>query len=150
MMTLRLNICYDLTKTELVAKFKNVNICEDVVCTPSNEEPKTVIDRAENADVLIITDKCAAVETLDKKENVYIVYMGNYTDIADFADKADDVWSADEAYDFIVMRFERFVSIIYDKFKAWTFRYLLDIPKKNYGNWTKSSGRSSNRDSPLT
>ena len=125
MMTLRLNICYDLTKTELVAKLQNANIGEDIVCYPSSEEPKAVIDRAENADVLIVTDKCAVVETLDKKENVYIVYMGNYTDIADFADKADDVWSADEAYDFTVKRFERFVSIIYDKYKAWTFNYLL-------------------------
>ena len=95
MMTLRLNICYDLTNTELVAKLQNANICEDIVCYPSNEEPKAVIDRAENADVLIVTDKCAVVKTLDKKDNVYIVYMGNYTDIADFADKADDVWSAD-------------------------------------------------------
>ena len=126
MMTLRLSICYDLTNTELVAKLQNANFCEDIMCYPSNEEPKAVIDRAENADVLIVTDKCAVVETLDKRENVYIVYMGNYSDIADFAGKADDVWSADEAYDYTVIRFERFVSVIYDKFKAWTFKYLLD------------------------
>ena len=126
MMTLRLNICYNLTNAELVTKLQKVKVCEDIVYYPSNDEPKAVIDRAENADVLIVTDKCAVVETLDRKDNVYIVYIGNYNDIADFADKADDVWPADEADDFTVIRFERFVSIIYDKFKAWTFRYLLD------------------------
>ena len=126
MMTLRLNICYDLAKTELVAKLQNVYICEEVVCHPSNEEPKAVIDKTENADVLIVTDKCAVVEAIDKKENVYIIYMGNYADIADFADKADDVWPADEADDFVVRRFERFLSILYEKHRAWTFNYLLD------------------------
>ncbi|MCH5262335.1 MAG: diguanylate cyclase [Lachnospiraceae bacterium] len=126
MMTLRLNICYDLSKTELVAKLQKVYICEEVVCNPSNEEPKAVIDKTENADVLILTDKSTAVETVDKKENVYIIYMGNYVDIADFAHKADDVWPADEAYDFTVMRFERFLSIMYEKHRAWTFNYLLD------------------------
>ena len=126
MMTLRLNICYDLTKTELVEKLQTVNTCDEVVCSPSKEEPKAVIDKTENADVLIVTDKSATVETLNKKENVYIVYMGNYTDIADFADKADDVWPADEAYDFTLIRFERFISILYDQHRAWTFSYLLD------------------------
>ena len=126
MMTLRLNICYDLTNTDLVAKLQNARSCEEVVCSPSNEEPKAVIDKTENADVLIVTDKCAVVEAIDKKENVYIIYMGNYADIADYADKADDVWPVDEAYDFTLMRFERFLSIMYDKHKAWTFNYLLD------------------------
>ena len=126
MMTLRLNICYDLTNKELVAKLQNVYICEEVVCHPSNEEPKVVIDKTENADVLIVTDKCAVVETLDKKENVYIIYMGHYADIADFAHKADDVWPADEADDFTVMRFERLLSTMYEKHRAWTFSYLLD------------------------
>ena len=126
MMTLRLNICYDLTKTELAAKLQKVYICEEVVCHPSSEEPKVVIDKTENADVLIVTDKCAMVESIDKKENVYIIYMGNYADLADYADKADDVWPADEADDFIVMRFERFLSIMYEKHRAWTFNYLLD------------------------
>ena len=125
-MTLRLNVCYDLTKTELVAKLQDVYICEEVVCHPSNEEPNVVIDKTENADVLILTDKCAAVETIDKKENVYIVYMGSYADIADFAHKADDVWPADEADDFTVMRFERLLSMMYEKHRAWTFNYLLD------------------------
>ena len=126
MMTLRLNICYNLSKTELVAKLQKTSFCEEIVCYPSNEDPKAVIDSSENADVLIITDKCAAVETLEKKENVYIVYMGNYADIADFSHKADDVWPADEAYDFTLMRYERFISVLYDQHKAWTFRYLLD------------------------
>ena len=126
MMTLRLNICYDLTNTELVAKLQTVTTCDEVVCSTSKEEPKAVIDKTENADVLVVTDKSATVETLDKKENVYIVYMGNYTDIADFADKADDVWPVDEAYDFTLIRFERLISILYDQHKAWTFRYLLD------------------------
>ena len=126
MMTLRLNVCYDLTKTELVAKLQTVKFYGEIVCHPSNEEPKAVIDKTENADVLIVTDKCTVVETLDKKENVYIVYIGNYTDIADFADKADDVWPADESYDFTMMRFERFISILYDQHRAWTFSYLLD------------------------
>ena len=125
-MTLRLNVCYDLTKTELVAKLQDVYICEEVVCHPSNEEPNVVIDKTDNADVLILTDKCAAVETIDKKENVYIVYMGSYADIADFAHKADDVWPADEADDFTVMRFERLLSMMYEKHRAWTFNYLLD------------------------
>ena len=126
MMTLRLNICYDLTNTDLVAKLQNARSCEEVVCSPSTEEPKAVIDKTENADVLIVTDKSAVVEAIDKKENVYIIYMGNYADIADYADKADDVWPVDEAYDFTLMRFERFLSIMYDKHKAWTFNYLLD------------------------
>ena len=126
MMTLRLNICYDVTKTELAAKLQNANMSEEVVCCPSNEEPKAVIDKAENADVLIVTDKCAVVETLNKKENVYIIYLGNYADIANFTDKVDDVWPADEADDFTLIRFERFISILYDQHKAWTFRYLLD------------------------
>ena len=126
MMTLRLNVCYDLTKTELVEKMQKVYICEEVVCHPSNEDPNAVIDKTENADVLIVTDKCAVVEAINKKENVYIVYMGNYADIADYADKADDVWPADEADDFTVTRFERFLSILYEKHRAWTFNYLLD------------------------
>ena len=126
MMTLRLNICYDLAKTDLVAKLQKVYICEEVVCQPSNEEPKAVIDKTENAAALIVTDKCTVVEMLDKKENVYIVYIGNYADIANFADKADDVWPVDETDDFTVMRFERFLSILYEKHKAWTFNYLLD------------------------
>ena len=45
MMTLRLNICYDLAKTELVEKMQNVYICEEVVCHPSNEEPNVLIDK---------------------------------------------------------------------------------------------------------
>ena len=126
MMTLRLNICFDLTDKELVEKLQKINFYEEIVCHPLNEEPQAVIDKAENADVLIVTDKCAVVETLDKKENVYIIYMGNYTDIAGHADKADDVWPAGEAHEFTLKRFERFVSIMDDKHKAWTFRYLLD------------------------
>ena len=75
MMTLRLNICYDLTNTELVAKLQKANFCEDIVCHLSNEEPKVVIDKAENADVLIVTDKCAVVETLEKKRKcIYSIY----------------------------------------------------------------------------
>ena len=125
MMTLRLNICYDLTKTDLAEKLQTAKFHEEIVPCPSKEEPQAVIDKAENADVLIITDKSAVVETLTKKENVYIVYMGNYADIADFADKADDVWPADDAYDFTLIRFERLVSILYEKHRAWTFQYLL-------------------------
>ena len=126
MMTLRLNICYDLTNKELAAKLQNPAVDDEVVCHPSDEEPQAVIDKTENAGVLIVTDQCATVAALNKKENVYIVYMGNYTDISDFADKADDVWPVDEAYDFTLIRFERFLSILYDQHKAWTFRYLLD------------------------
>ena len=125
MMTLRLNICYDLTKTELISKLQEAKMDDEVVCHPSSEEPQAVIDKTENADVLIVTEKSTVVETVNKKENVYIVYMGNYTDIADFADKVDDVWPADEAYDFTLMRFERFIAILYDKHRAWTFNYLL-------------------------
>ena len=127
MMTLRLNVCYDLTKTDLVAKLQTVTTCDEVVCSTSKEEPKVVIDKAENEDVLIVTDKSAVVEAVEKKENAYIVYMGKYTDIADFADKADDVWPVDEAYDFTLRRFERFISILYDQHRAWTFSYLLDV-----------------------
>ena len=68
MMTLRLNICYDLTNTELVAKLQNPAVDDEVVCHPLNEEPQAVIDKTENAGVLIVTDKCATVKAVDKKE----------------------------------------------------------------------------------
>ena len=125
MMTLELQVCYDLTKTELAAELQNATICEGVVCCPATGEPNAVINCAKDADVLIITDKRAVVKTLDKKEHVHAVYLGSYADIADFADQADDVWPADEACGFTVARFEHFVSAIYDKHKAGMFRYLL-------------------------
>ena len=127
MMTLRLNICYDLTNTELAVKLQNVHIDGDVLCRTLNEAPQTVIDSAEDVDVLIVTDKSATVEALEKKENVYIVYLGKYADIAKYAHKADDAWPEDEAYDFTVIRFKRFISALYGKHQEWSFRYLLDV-----------------------
>ena len=127
MMTLRLNICYDLTDPELVAKLQEVKTCGDIVCHPSAGEPKGVIAGTEDADVLILTDKSATVKALTKKENVYVVYVGHYADIADDAGKVDDVWPADEAMEHTLARLERFVSVLLDKHRAWTFRYLLNV-----------------------
>ena len=125
MMTLRLNVCYDLTDPELVSKLENSRIGEEVLCSPSNEDLKAVIDQAEDVDVLIVTDKRAALETLNKKDNVHVVYVGNYADIADLAALADDVWPADEAHGFTVARFERFISNLYERHRAWLYNYLL-------------------------
>ena len=129
MMTLRLNVCYDLTKTELVEKLQSAKMFGDgdIVCRLSEEEPKAVIDRTEEADVLVLTDQPSVVETLDKKENVYLVYVGDYADVAEHAKKVDDVWPNHEAADLTVQRFKRFVSNLDARHKAWTFRYLLNV-----------------------
>ena len=127
MMTLRLNICYDMANTELAAKLQNIHFDGDILCHTMKEAPQTVTDSAEDVDVLIITDKSTTVEALEKKENTYIVYLGKYVDIAEYARKADDMWPGDEAYDFTMIRFERFVSALYGKHQEWSFRYLLDV-----------------------
>ena len=126
-MTLRLNICYDLTNPELAAKLQNVHMDGDILCHTVKETPQATIDNAEDVDVLIVTDKSATVKALEKKENAYLIYLGQYADIAEYAHKADDVWPDDEAYDFTLIRFERFVSALFGKHQEWSFRYLLDV-----------------------